>query len=38
MMIGMKTLAMTAVRVLMDRDFLKNIKEDFTENIKGLNP
>jgi amidohydrolase len=38
MMIGMKTLAMTAVRVLMDRDFLKNIKEDFTENTKGLNP
>jgi len=36
MMAGMKSIAMTAVRVLMDADFLKNVKDDFVENTKGI--
>jgi hypothetical protein len=35
-MVGMKSIAMTAVRILMDADFLKNVKEDFMENTKRL--
>ncbi|MBE3138427.1 MAG: M20 family metallopeptidase [Actinobacteria bacterium] len=34
MMVGMKSIAMTAVRILMDGQFLKNVKEDFLENTK----
>lgn len=36
MMVGMKSIAMTAVRILMDGQFLKNVKEDFIENTKRL--
>jgi amidohydrolase len=36
MIAGMKSIAMTAVRVLMDEEFLKNVKEDFAENTKGI--
>lgn len=36
MITGMKSIAMTAVRVLMDKEFLKNVKEDFAENTKGI--
>ena len=38
MMVGMKSIAMTAVRILMDGQFLKNVKEDFIENTKRLGP
>ncbi|HUW72403.1 MAG TPA: M20 family metallopeptidase [Methanosarcinales archaeon] len=38
MMVGMKSIAMTAVRILMDGQFLKNIKQDFIENTKRLGP
>ena len=37
MMVGMKAIAMTAVRILMDSEFFKNVKEDFIENTKRLN-
>ncbi|MCK5093654.1 MAG: M20 family metallopeptidase [Spirochaetes bacterium] len=33
---GMKSILMTAVRILMDPDFLKRIKNDFKENTRGL--
>ena len=36
MLTGMKSMALTAVRVLMDTEFLKNVKEDFAENTKGI--
>ena len=36
MMVGMKSIAMTAVRILMDGEFLKNVKKDFMENTKRL--
>ena len=36
MMVGMKSIAMTAVRILMDGQFLKNVKKDFMENTKRL--
>ncbi len=34
MMTGMKSMAMTAVRILTDTEFLKNVKKDFIENTK----
>ena len=33
---GMKSILMTSVRILMDPDFLKRIKNDFRENTRGL--
>ena len=36
MLAGLKALAMTGARVLMDSDFLKNIKDDFKEKTEGL--
>ncbi|MCL5069495.1 MAG: M20 family metallopeptidase [Actinobacteria bacterium] len=36
MMIGMKSIAMTAVRILMDADFLEDVKKDFLENAKKI--
>jgi len=36
MMVGMKSIAMTAVRILMDEEFLKNVMEDFKKNTKIL--
>jgi len=36
MIVGMKSMAMTAVRVLMDGQFLKNVREDFLENTKNI--
>jgi amidohydrolase len=34
--VGMKAVAMTGVRVLMDADFMKKIKDEFKEGTKGL--
>ena len=34
MLVGMKSIAMTGVRVLMDQEFLKNVKEEFKEKTK----
>jgi amidohydrolase len=34
--VGMKSIAMTAVRALMDSEFLLKVKEDFKEQTKGL--
>jgi hypothetical protein len=31
---GMKSIAMTGVRVLMDPEFLKNVKEEFIKKTK----
>lgn len=36
MITGMKSLAMTAIRALMDNEFLKNVKEEFENSTKGL--
>ncbi len=36
MSVGMKSVAMTAVRALMDPGFLKKAKDDFNERTKGL--
>lgn len=36
MALGMKAIAMTAVRVLMDTEFLKSIQDEFKEGTKGL--
>jgi amidohydrolase len=36
MLLGMKSIAMTGVRVLMDSDFLKKVKEGFREGTEGL--
>ncbi|MCK5570496.1 MAG: M20 family metallopeptidase, partial [Spirochaetes bacterium] len=33
---GMKSILMTSVRILMDPDFFKRIKNDFKENTRGL--
>ena len=36
MLLGMKAVAMIGVRILMDPDFLKKIKDEFKEDTKGL--
>jgi amidohydrolase len=36
MLVGLKALAMTGVRILMDSNFLDRIKEDFTEKTRGM--
>jgi amidohydrolase len=36
MSMGMKAVAMTGVRILMDPDFLKNVTNEFKDGIKGL--
>ena len=36
MILGMKAIALTGARALMDKDFLNNIKVEFNESVKGL--
>ena len=36
MLAGMKSIGMTGIKVLIDSEFLKNIKKEFNEQIKGL--
>ena len=35
MISGMKAIGMTGIRVLVDTEFLKNVKDEFEESTKG---